>query len=117
MKFARCGTNFVNFGIIKMKLFQEKVLLLTKKIPCGKVTTYGEIARVLKTSPRAVGRALHGNPHPIEIPCHRVVKSDGSLGGYVGGIKNKMRLLGGEGIIVRSNKIVKFNNYLMKFKK
>lgn len=102
-----------------MSPFQKKVLFLTKKIPKGKVTTYGEIAGVLKTSPRAVGRALRENPHPIEIPCHRVVKSDGSLGGYlgVGGVKKKIVLLRKEGIEVKDNKIVIFNHYLMKFRK
>lgn len=100
-----------------MKSFREKVLSLVKKIPPGKVATYGGIARVLKTSPRAVGGALHKNPHPIKIPCHRVVKSDGSLGGYVSGVKKKAELLRREGIEVKSNRIVGFTNYLAEFKK
>lgn len=100
-----------------MNPFQKKVLSLTKKITRGRVTTYGEIAKVLKTSPRAVGRALRENPYPIEIPCHRVVKIDGSLGGYLGGVKKKIVLLQKEGIEVKNNKIVNLNHYLMKFEK
>ncbi len=87
---------------------------MTKKIPRGKVTTYGEIARILKTSPRAAGRALHENPHPIKIPCHRVVKSDGSLGGYSGGIKAKVKLLKKEGVKIIEGKIVNFKDYFKK---
>lgn len=98
-----------------MKLFQKKVLFLTKKIPRGKVTTYGEIARVLRTSPRVVGRALHENPCLVKIPCHRVVKSDGSLGGYVGGVRKKIKLLGREGIEVKNKKIINFNEVIYKF--
>jgi methylated-DNA-[protein]-cysteine S-methyltransferase len=100
-----------------MSLFEEKVLFLTKKIPRGRVTTYGEIARILKTGSRAVGGALHKNPHPIRTPCHRVVKSDGSLGGYSGGVKKKITLLKKEGIKIENSKVVNFNHYLMKFKK
>ena len=66
--------------------FSEKVWELTKRIPKGKVTTYGEIARALgRPGPaRAVGQALKRNPHAPAVPCHRVVKSDGGLGGYGG---------------------------------
>jgi methylated-DNA-[protein]-cysteine S-methyltransferase len=99
-----------------MKLFQKKVLFLTKKIPRGKVTTYGEIARTLGTSPQAVGRALQENPCLVKIPCHRVVKSDGSLGGYAGGVKKKIELLEKEGVGVRKNKINNFKQVIYKFK-
>ncbi len=61
--------------------FNEQVYEYVKKVPCGKVTTYGDIARALG-APRAsriVGRALHFNPQPGIIPCHRVVFRDGSL--------------------------------------
>jgi len=62
--------------------FSRKVLEVTAGIPKGKVLTYGAIGRMLKTSPRAVGGALSRNPFVLLVPCHRVVKSDGSLGGY-----------------------------------
>lgn len=103
--------------INKMSPFQKKVLFLTKRIPKGKVTTYGEIAGVLKASPRAVGRALHENPHPIKIPCHRVIKSDGSLGGYSGGVKKKAALLEKEGLLIKKNKVINFAQAICKFNK
>ncbi|HIJ98919.1 TPA: MGMT family protein [archaeon] len=95
--------------------FQERVLKLTKKIPRGKITTYGIIAKKLKTSPRAVGQALKRNEHPIVIPCHRVVKSDGSLGGYTSEKYSKKELLQKEGIEIRGRKIKKFEKVLFKF--
>jgi len=88
--------------------FTEKVLETVKKIPYGKVTTYGVIAKMLGTSPRAVGQALKKNKELITIPCHRVVKSDGTLGGYVQGVKEKKRLLESEG--VDTNQLLKKNN-------
>lgn len=97
--------------------FKQKVLNLTKKIPKGKVTTYGEIARALKTSPRAVGQALKRNTKPVVIPCHRVVSSDGTLGGYDGKLnsKRKIALLKSEGIIVKNNSIQNFEKNLFRF--
>ena len=59
----------------------EAVWALVSLVPPGLVTTYGSLARLLRTSPRLVGRALAANPDPIVVPCHRVVRSDGSLGG------------------------------------
>jgi methylated-DNA-[protein]-cysteine S-methyltransferase len=100
--------------------FQQKVLELVKKIPKGRVTTYKMIGRALGKKGqvyRAVGRALHDNKFPIIIPCHRVVKSDGSLGGYSRGIKKKIHLLKKEGIKVKNNKIIDFEKKLYCFKK
>ncbi len=61
-------------------------------IPAGEVRTYGEIAKVLHTSPRAMGQALGANPLPILIPCHRVIAADG-LGGFACGLEWKKKLL------------------------
>ena len=71
-----------------------------RKIPKGKVATYGEIARKVGTTPPVVGFALHKNPDPKKIPCHRVIFKDGSLSpGYVfGGIGKQRSILVGEGI-------------------
>lgn len=82
--------------------FQEKVLNQLVLIPYGETRTYGEIAKKLKTSPRAVGNACRRNPVPIVIPCHRVVASK-SLGGYSGAAEGetqdiKRHLLKLEGI-------------------
>lgn len=81
-------------------LFQRRVLLAEYEVPHGSVTTYALIARYLgmPKGARAVGQALAHNPFPIVIPCHRAIASDGSLGGYQGGLAMKRRLLEMEGI-------------------
>ena len=78
----------------------ESVKMIVSLVPPGRVTTYGSIARLLGLSPRIVGRALALNDNPIIVPCHRVVRSDGSLGGYSGpgGPAFKRRLLELEGV-------------------
>ena len=80
--------------------FQGRVWRLMRAIPAGEVRTYGELAAILGTYPRAVGRAAGANPWPLLIPCHRVVARDG-LGGYLGrgpaGLAIKRRLLEHEG--------------------
>ena len=84
-----------------MKSFSEKVNEVVKKIPKGKVLTYKEVAR-LAGSPkasRAVGNILHKN-HDPEIPCHRVIRSDGKLGGYNKGARGKKEMLKKEGVVV-----------------
>ena len=75
--------------------FQNRVWSVLMAIPYGKVKTYGEVARTLKTSPRAIGNACGKNPIPLIIPCHRVVGASGSLTGYSGGdgLKTKAFLL------------------------
>jgi methylated-DNA-[protein]-cysteine S-methyltransferase len=80
--------------------FQKGVLNQTGMIPRGAVSTYGRLAEKLGTpkAARAVGTALATNPFPLVIPCHRVIRSDGSLGGYGGGLKMKKALLNMEGI-------------------
>jgi methylated-DNA-[protein]-cysteine S-methyltransferase len=88
--------------------FQKKVLLTEYGIPRGYISTYGRIAGFIgkPLSARAVGRALATNPFPILIPCHRAVRSDGSLGGYQGGKEMKQRLLEMEGIRMHGSKIL-----------
>ena len=90
-----------------MRSFSKRVLSLIKGIPKGKVSTYSEIARALgsKKSSRAVGNALHSNENLIGVPCHRVVRKDGSLGGYALGKRRKEELLGKEGIKIINGKI------------
>ena len=96
--------------------FSEEVLQLTKKIPKGKVTTYKIIARKLNTKAyRAVGNALNKNNNPITIPCHRIVKSNGEIGGYSKGIHAKINLLKKERIKIENNKIQSFKERLFKF--
>ena len=87
--------------------FYKKVLDLTCHIPRGKVTTYGELARALGSplAGRAVGNALHANTRPVVVPCHRVVRADGSIGGYGGGVPRKVELLREEGVGVIDGRI------------
>jgi methylated-DNA-[protein]-cysteine S-methyltransferase len=85
----------------------SKVYLLLKRIPKGKVATYAEIARAAKTHPRAVGMLMRHNKDPINVPCYKVVRLDGSIGGYSGpgGIKRKAALLRADGIDVKNGRI------------
>lgn len=86
--------------------FKDKCYKLLKKVPKGKVVTYKEIARALNTRAyRAVGRAMKVNPNPIIVPCHRVIKSSGKIGGYAKGVKKKIQLLRNEGIKINNRKI------------
>ena len=82
--------------------FQLKVWSYLKKIPRGSVKTYSQVAKGIgkPLAVRAVANAIGKNPYPLEIPCHRVIRSDGSIGGYSGkgGIKTKKMLLKKEGI-------------------
>lgn len=90
-----------------MKFF-EKVYSITKKIPRGKVATYGQIAKMAnskwrmaygkKVTARMVGWALHKNPHPPVVPCHRVLNVKGHLHGFARGLEVKEKLLKAEGV-------------------
>jgi len=101
--------------------FEERVWKLLEKIPRGKVTTYGLLARKLNTKAyRAVGNACRRNPYAPRVPCHRVVKSDGTIGGFGGktsgnAIERKTRLLRKEKVKVRNGKIVDFKRVLFTF--
>ena len=85
--------------------FQLKVWNYLKNIPKGSVKTYTDVAKAIgkPKAVRAVANAIGKNPYPIKIPCHRVIRSDGSLGGYSGrgGINKKRRLLISEKISIK----------------
>lgn len=100
------------------KSFSEKVYGACLKIPSGKVTTYKEMAIFLKKRKawRAVGNILGKNRFLVKIPCHRVVKISGEVGGYVLGAKNKIKLLRAEGIRVKNKKVINLSEYLVKAK-
>jgi methylated-DNA-[protein]-cysteine S-methyltransferase len=96
----------IEFGLGGVRLdlcrpFKRKVLRVEHAIPRGRVTTYGRLARRLGSlkGARAVGNSLATNPFPVVVPCHRAIRSDGSLGGYQGGAEMKRALLELEGII------------------
>lgn len=80
--------------------FQKKVLAETAAVRRGKVITYGGLAKkiAVPNAARAVGTALGRNPFPLVVPCHRVVRSDGALGGFGGGLPMKRKLLEMEGV-------------------
>jgi len=82
-----------------LKPFQRAVLMSAREIPFGETRSYGWLANAIgkPRASRAVGQALHNNPVPILVPCHRVVASDGGLGGYAGGLALKRKLLALEG--------------------
>ena len=99
----------VPVDLAELRPFTARVLTAIRKIPYGKTASYGTIARRLghPKATRAVGQALHRNPIPIVIPCHRVVSGDGSLGGFGMGLDMKRKLLSLEGAHVReSNKSI-----------
>ena len=89
---------------LKGTKFQLKVWVYLKKIPRGSVRTYIQVAKSIgkPNAVRAVANAIGKNPYPPQIPCHRVIRSDGKLGGYSGngGIKEKRRLLKSEKILI-----------------
>jgi methylated-DNA-[protein]-cysteine S-methyltransferase len=87
-----------------------EVLELLKKVPQGKVTTYGALAKAAHTSPRAVGQIMRRNPSPKKYPCYKVVSSSGRVHGYAGclagkNVEKKLALLKKDGIIIKSEKI------------
>ena len=98
-------------------IFQKKVWQKCKKIPSGKITTYRLLAKAVNESKagRAVGQALNKNPYAPKVPCHRVVKSDGTIGGFAAGKKKKRRILRKEGIVIKGNKITAFKKYLYRY--
>ena len=101
--------------------FDERVWKLMERIPRGNVTTYGQIARKLNTKAyRAVGNACRKNPYAPRVPCHRVVRSDGTIGGFGGkisgrNIEKKRLLLRDENVEVRNGRVVDFEKVLFRF--
>jgi len=98
--------------------FNKKVWLALRLIPRGRVTTYKELAKYLKNpkAARAVANACGKNPDAPAVPCHRVIKSDGGLGGYSGGIKRKIKLLKSEGLEIKKGKVAEFKKKIYRYK-
>ena len=93
--FSKRKTSFnlpleINGSLLQKKIWKELI-----KIPYGKTKSYGEIAQIVKTSPRYVGNVCGQNKHLLVVPCHRVIRTDGTLGGFssTGGLGLKKRLL------------------------
>lgn len=89
------------------KINSINVYALLTKIPRGSVTTYGDIAEALgnRKAARLIGKILHNNPNPIVVPCHRVIKSDGTIGGYFFGQDMKQKILKKEGLVFQNLKL------------
>jgi O-6-methylguanine DNA methyltransferase len=85
-----------SLALTRLPVYTQKVLKATVEIPLGYVASYGSIAKAVGGGPRAVGNVMAANPFAPIVPCHRVVKSDFTLGGYGGGLKVKLELLGRE---------------------
>jgi methylated-DNA-[protein]-cysteine S-methyltransferase len=99
-----------------MTKFQSECYEALKKVPKGKVITYAGLARMVgrPKAHRAVGSAMNKNPYAPQVPCHRVVKSNGDLGGFATDIKVKVKRLQKEGVVVSDNKIVDFQSTLFE---
>lgn len=99
-----------------MNLEQQVYKKLTQ-VPQGKVTTYGELAKAvgLKNGQRVIGQIMKKNPYPVIIPCHRVVKSDSTVGGYAYGGDIKTNMLQKEGLKIHDGKILDWNKKYYKF--
>ena len=96
--------------------FDNKCYQKLTQIPEGMVSTYAEIAKSLNTKAyRAVGNAMAKNPNLILIPCHRILKSDGTIGGYVLGTNKKIELLKNEGILIKDGKVINLESKLYRF--
>lgn len=96
--------------------FRDRCYRALKQVPRGKVTTYAALARALGSrAHRAVGTAMRLNENAPKIPCHRVVRSNGELGGYAGGLQKKIRLLRSEGIPIRNGRVQELDRHLYRF--
>jgi methylated-DNA-[protein]-cysteine S-methyltransferase len=95
----------------------KKIYKKLLEVPKGKITTYGELAKAvgLKNGQRAVGKIMNKNPYPVIIPCHRVVKSNGKIGGYAYGEEIKSDMLTREGIEIKNGKILDLENKIYRF--
>jgi len=98
----------------------KEVYDLVKQIPYGKISTYKELGKSLNSKAyQAIGQILKNNKNPELIPCYKIIKSNGEIGGYSGSnlenIKKKIQKLEKEGIKIKNNKIINFKKVLFKF--
>ena len=95
----------------------KKIYKKLLEVPEGKITTYGELAKAVGFTnvQRAVGKIMNKNPYPVIIPCHRVVKADGKVGGYAYGEEIKTSMLKKEGIKIKDCKIMNWENTIYRF--
>lgn len=102
--------------------FASRIYALLRQVPAGYVTTYGDLAQAAGSHAyRAVGQVLRCNPYAPEVPCHRVVASDGSLHGFNGSraatsLQRKKSLLSQEGLSFQKNKVLNFSQHRWSFR-
>ncbi len=96
---------------------EQQVYKKLLEVPEGKITTYGELAKAvgLKNGQRVIGNIMNKNPYPVIVPCHRVVKSDGKIGGYAYGENVKTKMLSDVGVITLKGKIQDFEKKVYRF--
>lgn len=96
---------------------EQRVYGMLARVPRGKITTYSELARAagLKNGQRAVGRIMSKNPYPSIIPCHRVVRSTGDVGGYAYGTEVKEEMLSREGVALGGGRISDMDSVMHRF--
>ena len=96
---------------------EQRVYKKLLEVPEGKITTYGELAKAvgLKNGQRVIGNIMNKNPYPVIVPCHRVVKSDGYVGGYAYGENVKTKMLSDEGVKTLKGKIQDFEKRIHRF--
>lgn len=99
-------------------MFRDKVFAKLRQVPKGKVTTYAALARAIgqANAARAVGNALNSNTDFKNTPCHRVIRSDGRVGGFALGAQIKVKYLLEEGVKIENGKVLNFMLILHKFK-
>jgi len=97
--------------------FDKKVYEKLLEVPKGKITTYSLLAKAigLPNGQRSIGRIMNNNPYPVIIPCHRVVNSNGKIGGYAFGQDVKTNMLAKEGIKIKNGKILNFGKTIHRF--
>ena len=95
----------------------KKIYKKLLQVPPGKITTYGELSRAIgfENGQRVIGQIMKKNPFPVIIPCHRVVRSDGKIGGYAFGLDIKRNMLTKEGICIKNDKIENFEKSFFRF--
>jgi methylated-DNA-[protein]-cysteine S-methyltransferase len=102
--------------------FAKQVYSYLRKVPKGKVTTYKELAAAMGTNAyQAIGQVMRVNPYAPNVPCHRVVSANGTIGGFMGAtsgpkVVKKIRMLKKEGVIVHGNRVVDFEKKLWRFR-
>lgn len=100
-----------------MNKLDQTVYKKLLEVPKGKVTTYGDLARAvgLENGQRIIGQIMARNPFQVIVPCHRVVKSDGKIGGFFYGDKVKTKMLSDEGIKISDGKIKDWEKTVFRF--